>query len=117
EVRRRPPGTSDTSGEVPCQGQHVLTALVQWWQAESHRVEAVEQILSKVPFPDRRFDIPIGCGNHAHINPDSGIGPDPAYFAFLQGAQQLDLKRRGRLRDFVQKDRAAVSLLPQPAAV
>ena len=61
-----------------------------------------------MPLSDGATQIAVGGGDDPHVYAD-GLGPpDPFKFAFLQKSQQLGLKLRGNIPDFIEKHRAAV---------
>ncbi len=58
-------------------------------------------------------EIPIRCGHDSDIDGDGLRSADRFDLAFLEHTQELGLKDRCRVGDFVQKDRASVCLLEQ----
>ena len=93
----------------------VLAVIAQRRQRDRQNVEAVKQVAAETPFCDFLVQLPVGRGNDADVDPDVRR-PADAFKAFLlEEAQQLGLQRRHHLRDLVEKHRAAVGALEQPA--
>ncbi len=84
---------------------------------QGHGGEPVIQILTETPRAHIGFEIAVGRGDHAHIDTDRTIAAERPEFALLQHAQQLDLKGRAGLADFVQEERAAIRLLEEANAI
>ena len=97
--------------QEPCQIGDVLGAFAQGRHENRHHVESVVQILAKCPSIHRRFQIAVGGSDDSHVHPQGLAAADPLQFAFLQHPQQLGLKRRGNVADFVQEQSTAVRLL------
>ena len=76
---------------------------------------AVEEILAERPLPDRVAEIAVRGGDDADVDRALDVRSDPADHAVLQDTQQLDLHRRGRIADLVEKDRPAVGFVEQAA--
>ena len=53
----------------------------------------------------------MGGGQHAHIHGNGFLAAEPLQAFFLKHAQQLDLRARGHVADFIQKNGAVVGLL------
>ena len=59
----------------------------------------------------------MGSGNDPDVDLDGGVGSDRADFAFLEDAEQGDLRFLGKLSDLVEEERAAVGRgAPAPRA-
>ena len=97
------------------QDRQRVPAFAQRRQRDGGDVEAEIQILPEALLRDRRLQIHIGGGDHAHIHLGRGAGAESGHLALLQHAQQLDLQSQGQVADFIQQQRAAASRL-EPAA-
>jgi len=86
----------------------VFHAFAQRWRQDGHDVEPVVQILAELAGLDRRFEIAMGRRDQPHIHLDRAAAAHALQFALLQHAQQLGLKGRRDLADFVEEQRAAV---------
>jgi hypothetical protein len=91
-------------------------SLAQRQQAQFHDVQTVVQIFPKVPGTYRGFEIHIGRGDQPHVDFDGLARTDRHHLAFLQYAQQLDLRRKRQVPHFIEKQRAAISRL-EPAGL
>jgi hypothetical protein len=73
-----------------------------------HDVEAVVEILAEVTAVDRCFEVAMRGGDQPYVKLERAAPADPLQLALLQNAQQLGLKGRRDVADFVKKERAAV---------
>ena len=103
-------------GEVAREQQDVAAALAQRRQRERDHVEAVVEVLPERALRDRGLEIPVRGRDEAHVDRVGRTLTQRTRHLVLQHAQQLDLQRRGELRDFVQVQRAAVRLADEPLA-
>jgi hypothetical protein len=60
---------------------------------------------------------PVGCRDHSHIDSAGSILPDPADLAILKDSEQLGLRSRRELADFIQEERAPVRRFEQTGAL
>ncbi len=86
-------------------------AVAQRRDADHHLVETVEQILTKPPGAHQVLQILMGRADDADIDRNRLPAADPLDHAFLQEAEQLDLKRQRQIADLVQHQGAAVGQL------
>ena len=93
--------------EMPHQMRDVLPAHPQGWNRQRQHVKPIEQVFAELSAFDPVEQFAVGCGHDPHIDPDRFARADRLYGAFLQGAQQFDLGLEWKLRDFVEKQRAA----------
>ena len=70
-------------------------------------VQPVEQILAKTALLHIGDEIAIGGRDDPHIHLDRLARADRFDFAFLNGAQELHLRRQRQFADFVEEKRAA----------
>ena len=103
--------------EMVDQQRNVFATLAQSWHADRDNAEAIVKILAKRVFGHLPIEVPVGRGNHAHIDGNLAGTADRAHGALLQHAQQFDLHRERHLTDFVEKDRAAIGDLKQASLV
>ena len=73
-------------------------------------VQPVEQILAKAALLHIGDQVAIGGGDDAHIHFHRFARANRFDFAFLNGAQELDLRGRRQFADFVEEKRAAGGL-------
>ena len=99
--------------EMPLQQRQILLALRQARHLDLHHRKPVIQILAKMFFGDGGAQIVIGGRDHAHIHLARGQRSHALHFLVLQHAQQLGLRRQRHVADFVQEQRAAVSVFEQ----
>ena len=84
----------------------VFDALTQWRQPKRDDVDTIVEVLAELAFLDCPFKIDV-C---RHDQPEFGLdglgAADPLNLAFLDGAEQLGLEIKPKIRDLVQKERA-----------
>src|SRR5947208_1718615 len=100
-----------------CQWPNVFATCPQRGQMNCHRVQAIEQILTKPALTNFVFGIAIRCRDNSHINPLRLIRSDAANLALLQRAQKLDLKSQTGFGDLIEEHRSMIGLLPKAAAI
>ena len=93
------------------QQRNVFPPIPQGRYSNHDHAEAIEQILPKPLRRDFALEIDVGGGDDPDVHLHEPATADRPDFAFLQDSQQLDLKRRGCLADFIEKDGAAGGLL------
>ena len=94
----------------------VVPPQAQRRQVDRDDVEAVKEILAEPALAHFLLQIAIGAGDEAHVDADGLVAADALEFAFLQHAQELDLKAQRNFRDFVEQQRAAVRRLESALA-
>src|SRR5581483_3541342 len=77
----------------------------------THDVEPIKKILAKLTRGYRLFERLIGRRDNSHIDLDGLIAAHPLEGAGLEHAQDLGLRCRGHVPNFVQEQRAAIALL------
>jgi len=102
--------------EVPGQWQDVPRPVAQRVQLQGHHVQPVVQVFAEMPGVDRLLQLHVGRRQHPHIDRDTLARAQAHHFTLLQHAQQLDLDRQRQVTDFVEEQRAAVSLF-EPAGL
>ena len=70
-------------------------------------MQAVEQILAEAAAFDVGDEIAVGGGNEPHVDLHRLARADRLDLAFLDRAQELDLRGRRKLADLVEEQRAA----------
>lgn len=83
-------------------GHQVGGALAQRRQAQADRGQPVIKVAAKTSGGDILLQVAMGRRDHPHIDPYRARGADRAQFALLQDAQQLDLKSRRGVADFIE---------------
>ena len=84
-----------------------LRALTKRRQADVEHLQPVEQILAKITALDRLPQIAVGRGNDPDVGLQQPRPAEPLKLPLLQDAQELRLRRRAHLADFVEKQHAA----------
>ncbi len=97
--------------EMVGQKRNVLLALAQRRNVQRHHVQAVVEVFAERALLERRAQILVGGGDHAHVDVPRHVAAQPLEFALLQNAQQLHLDGRRHVADFIQKHRARIGLL------
>jgi hypothetical protein len=105
--------------EMNCSTQlrDVVATLAQRRQPNDHHAQAVIQILAKALIGGGAFEVDVGGRHHARVGVDRALPADRAHLAVLKDAQQLDLHRRRRLADLVEKDGSTVRLFEHALAI
>src|SRR5438445_605187 len=96
--------TSEFGNESFGQRQDILYTLAQGRDVEFHHVQAIEEVLAETASFDFVFKIAIGRRQDARIGLQFAIRTDAAEAAILRDAQQLGLKRRRHVADFVEEN-------------
>ncbi len=73
--------------------------------------EPIIKVFAKRAFFQRRAQVAIRSGDHAHVHLQRLRSAQALKLALLQHAQQLHLDRRRHVADFIQKQRAFVRQL------
>ena len=82
------------------------------------RVQAIEQVAAELAASAQRLERTIGGHHDPDVHAATAVAADAFHGRVLDHPQQLGLRRRGQVRDFVEEQRAAVGLfeLAPPAA-
>ena len=67
-------------------------------------VEPVEEVFPEFFLRDRPFEVAVGGRDNSHVHPDRLRASDPLELAFLEDAQELDLKLGTHLGHFIEED-------------
>ena len=97
----------EANEEVPHQIRDVFGPLAQRRHRDREDVEAIEQVLAEAAGLHVRDQIAVGRRDDAHIDLDGFLAADWIDLAFLDCAQQFDLRSRRQFADLVQKQRPA----------
>ena len=97
--------------EVTSHFRDILLALVEGREGDGDDVEAIEEILAEHSFLDGSFEVAMGGGNDADIDGDGFPAADALDDFFLQDAKQLALQGEIHIADFIEENRAVLSLL------
>src|SRR5690606_15694134 len=96
---------------MPHEQRNVLTTLAQRRQVQRHDVQPVEQVFTETAFGDLLVELLVGRGENPDLNLD-GLGTaDTRNDSVLKNAKHLRLRRQAHVANFIQEQRAAVSLL------
>ena len=79
-----------------------------------HHVEAMEQIFAEIPLANGVHDVTIGRGDEPDVDAQFLRAADARERPIFEEAQELGLERTAHIRDFIQKNRAAISFFDQP---
>ena len=88
--------------------------LAQRRHVNPNHVEPEAQVGPEPPGRDLLFEAAVGRGDDPHVDAARQVLADAPHLAVLQHAQQLGLRARRQLPDFVEEQRAAIRLLEQP---
>ena len=69
----------------------IAIALTQWWQAQTHDIEARVEIIAKAPRSDEALQVDVGSGDNADIDFVGNGAAEALDLAVMQGAQHLHL--------------------------
>src|SRR3546814_8246458 len=89
----------------------VAAPVAQRRQRDRNDVEAVEKILAKPAIGDERPHVAVRRGDDAHVSAQRLLAADGRILIALQHAEQPRLRIDRPIADFVEKERAARSLL------
>ena len=101
----------DVGQERLAQRQDVVTPVTQRWQPDREHIEAVIEVLAELSVRNGSLQITVRGGDHPGVRAQHPGATQPLELAFLKHAEKLGLCRRAHLRHFVEKQRAARSLL------
>ena len=90
--------------EVVHQQGDVVDPLAERRNADRQHVEPVEQVLAEAAGGGQRFQVLVGGGDEADVGVDRGVAADALELLFLQQPQQLGLRGRRHVADFVHED-------------
>ena len=90
---------------------HVAEPVAQRRHPDREHVEPVVEVLAELAFLDQLDHVAVGRGDEAEVDLHRALGADRIDLAFLQRAQQLDLRFERQLADLVEEQRAAVGFL------
>ena len=92
----------------------VFLALAQRRHLDGDDVQAVVEVLAELAGRDHRRQVAVGRGDQPDVDLDGAGAAQPLEFVLLEHAQDLRLRVRAHVADFVEEQRAAVGLL-EPA--
>src|SRR5262249_28208156 len=97
--------------EVARQQGNILTAFSKRRHPKRDDVEPIVEVLAKRPLSNSLLQILVRGGYEADVDLYRACASHALELLFLQGAQELCLKRRRQLSHFVQEERASVAEL------
>ena len=106
----------DLIEEVVDEKPQVARALAQRWQLQNRHRQPIVQIFPKPALGNLVRQRAVGGGDHAHVHAERPGGTDANHLSFLHDPEQLHLRRRRQLPDFVEKQCAAAGSLEVPLA-
>ena len=112
EALDSPAGLADElPEEMLGQSRHVVEAFAQRRHANLDDLQAIEQVLAKRPFANGLLQRLIRRGDDAHVDLDLVVAADSLERMPFEHAQELRLRARRHLADFVEEDRAVIGRL------
>ena len=89
--------------EVGGQRGDVVTPFAQRRQAQSHHIEAMQQVGAELAALDLGFQILVGCGDDAHIAADQLAAADAIELSGGKHAQQARLQGQRHVANLVEE--------------
>src|ERR1700728_4614971 len=80
-----------TPQKIVDQRRNILAAFPQWRQLDHHNIEPVIEILAKLSFAHRLFQIPRSGRDEPQVDADRSSAPESLDGSFLNGAEQFRL--------------------------
>ena len=90
--------------------QDVIAAISQRRQPDREHVEPIIEIFAELPVGDPALKVTIRRSHNPGVGAKHSRSTEPLKFTLLEDAEELGLRRRTHLRDFVEKQRAAGGL-------
>src|SRR5436190_241061 len=109
--RRTPERPADFNEERFAQIQNVGGAFTKRSDPDVEHLQAVVQVLSEIASLDRLLQVAVRRGNDAHVRLLQADPAQPLELALLEHPQELGLRRRAHLADFIQEQYARVGEL------
>jgi hypothetical protein len=104
--------SSARSGEEASSRRHdVVLALAQRRHLDRNDVQAVVEVLAELARLHHRRQIAVGRRDQPHVDAQRARAAEPLELVLLEHAQDLGLRARAHVADFVEEQRAAVGLL------
>jgi hypothetical protein len=97
--------------EVFDQQRDIGPTFAEGGHLQREHIEPIEEVRAEGAVCDGGLQIAIRCRDHANVRADGAAASDALEFAFLQHAEQHDLRLGGEFADLVEEERAAVSQL------
>src|SRR6267378_230456 len=89
-------------------GRNILDPLPKCRHVDGKEIQAVEQVLAEQAFLDGVREVAVCCRDHAHIDFDRLDSTQALELHLLQDAQNLGLRARIHVANFVEEDCALV---------
>src|SRR5262249_3957346 len=102
--------------EIFDEQRNIFRSLTQRRKPNRKYVQTIEEILTKGPGLDSRFQIPIRSGQNSNVHRNRLVAAHPLKFVLLQDTQQRNLCFRRQFSNFVQKNRSTVGRFESPQA-
>src|SRR4029453_6741773 len=90
---------------------NILAAIAEWRQPDVNHIQTVKQVFAQLTFANSIVCILIGSRKDANVNQDFFATAKPSHAALLENSEQLGLKHRGHLSDFVEQQRSTTRQL------
>lgn len=98
-------------------GDDIAAARLERRHFQRNDVQAVKQVFAEAPFGDFSLRVAVGGADNAHIRCAQPVLAKPLHLAGLQKTQELGLQGHIHVADFVEKQRAAISLQGRAVAL
>ena len=97
--------------EVVDQQWQIVDAVAQGRYVQREHVQPIVEVLAKTAGGDQRLQVLVGGGDDANARGDGGVSAEALELPFLKKPQELGLRCRRHVADFVEEQRAAIGLL------
>jgi len=94
--------------KVLAEQRYVFTALAQRRYVDPDDVQTEIEILPETTRRDVGSEVAIRGGDHPNVNLDRPRPAKPLELTLLQNAQELSLKRKRQLADFIEEDESTI---------
>src|SRR5262249_9676256 len=88
----------------------VILPLSEWWHLDRNDIEPVVQVFSELAGRHHRRKIPVGRRDEPDVDAERPSAAEAFELVLLQHAQNLCLRARAPVADFVEEQRASVRL-------
>ena len=94
--------------EIIHQHRYVTLTFTQGWHVNRKNIQSIKQVHPKPPLANFPSQIFVGRRDYPHVRFDRAVAAEPFELPLLQNPQKRHLDLRTQLRNFVEKDGAAV---------
>src|SRR6476660_7135746 len=90
------------------QQRDIFLALTQRWKVDGDDVQAIKEVLAKLPFPHQLPEVDVGGGDNSHVYLHLMNAAEMHEFSVLEDAQDFRLSFQSHGADFIEKERAPI---------